>query len=72
MTSTCHDHGHAVVVAEINTQLVFYGATRLDNTTDASRMSNLHAIREWKESVTCHDSSLQIKVKGLRLVDSLV
>ncbi len=58
MPETGKDHGHAMLITEINGILVLYGASRLDNAPYTSLVSDLHAIRKREKRVRSHNDAI--------------
>ncbi len=63
MTDTGHNHCNTMFIAILESQIVFYGTTRLDNSLYTFFVCQLYAIGEREKRITCHYSTVQIKAK---------
>jgi hypothetical protein len=60
------------LVAIIDGKLVFDRPSRLKDTLDSGFVSDLYTIREWKESVTCHYGTIQIKIEVFGFFNGMI
>lgn len=61
MTNSGKYHRNFIFVTIVDTQFVFYRATRLNNSGNSGIFCQLNTIREREESIACHHCSVQIK-----------
>ena len=72
VTETGGYHSNAMLIAIVERQLVLNASARLYNRRDALVTCYLHTIGEGEESITCHDSTVQVKAEALCFLNGLL
>ena len=71
MSYSGKDHSHLVSIAVVYARLVFDRTTGLYYRANTFIMSDFYTVREREESITCHYSIIQVKLKFFSFFNSL-